>query len=721
MTMRVRSPDSLKTDATIIAELLAEARALEADEPRVWTARWLLSPIHDSSWCLRKDGSVRVNGVWQHVETVDWEIQLADGTKLTDPCNRNYLEFVQRSAFLIREDFLNIQATSTHLIHISVLKSLTQWIFAQSRRFSPATHGFGKVDIAGIHDFMTKYTTGGVFEAGGFGPRFVKALDKSIYEQWKKLRPRVSIRQLPPALVQPIIKRLDELDFYRTTGGKGPNRGLKYVDRKKAAALIGADYVAMRIPGANAFLRQFEEDYKKKFPNLLVRVTPINHKHLSHRTTTLDYVNSHMGEHQVVHAITTITCLTKIEDELKFALNDFLGEGTRSPLLRYLNQASFNDRTPWMPLETSFAYLNEALRWVLHYGKPLVNFYLKAIKHFKENGLLQSAVWDQKTRAQKRDAWTSENIPNILKKLGISSWSSRTPHRIPMYHAMTILFGACCFLITGLMTFRIDELASLEKECLSFAKNDGFWIKKRRGKAVQDGMHHDYRVPIPRVTAETVGLLLRLGTESREFVSGYKVNNAKYLLYLPVFHSLETLPISLRDEKSVDYALDQFCDHVGLPTDEQGRRWYVRVHENRKAFLLTFVWYFKGASLEAARWLAGHTDPAHILAYLKANIPGVEISELEADYLAEALWDFGVSKNRKSEVTNISDLYRRVCTQFHVREISEVSGDELKAYLQLCLYDGNYRIDVINIITKTGKHEIALTVRMLKHKAQANA
>lgn len=724
--MRRRSADSLRSEADIIAELLEEAHALNLPAIRTWTAPWLLSPIHGTSWCLRLDGSIQIDGVWHNVLIVDWDDQLPDGTKLSDPCNRKYLEFLQKAAFLIRDEILDIRSTLTHVIHLSNLKALTQWIFTQSRRYSPAEYGFSKVDIAGIHDFLKKYIAGGLFEAGDYAARFLKRIDEESYNHWKKLRPNVSIRELPENIVQAVSKRLHEFEFYKKTLGTGPNQGLNYINRIKAAKLVAADLSTMRIPGANAFFRQFEDDYKKRFGRLLVRVTPINREYISHRTRTLDYTNSQLGLTQVTQAITTIQCLDSLSEELPFSLKPLSSPNLKSPLSRYLRQAASNDHTPWMPLETSFAYLNAALRWILEIGPVLVDFYLKAIRYFKETDLLASSKYE-KERVALREQWTAKNMPAELKEAGITGWSEMgrgrrdTPRRIPVYYALTILLGACLYLITGTLPARIDEVVSLEKTCLSFTDGDGFWLHKRRGKAVEEDKHHTMNVPIPRVAATAVSLLIRLGVESRDLMSNYNTHYAKYLLYLPVFHALEVLNIGRRNEHSINYALDQFCDHVGLPPDELGRRWYARIHENRKAFLLSFVWYFKGSALDAARWLAGHTDPKYILAYIKANIPGEEISELEADYLARVLWDFGMSKRKKSDVRNISDLYRRVCTQFHVREISEVTDKDLNDYLELCLFEGKYQIEVINIVTKSGKHEIALTVRMKKGKSQISA
>ncbi|BBU30187.1 hypothetical protein BTHE68_39210 [Burkholderia sp. THE68] len=282
---------------------------------------------------------------------------------------------------------------------------------------------------------------------------------------------------------------------------------------------------------------------------------------------------------------------------------------------------------------------------------------------------------------------------------------------------MNVLVGAATYLITNLAPSRVTEIAHLERACLSFKDGDGFWLGKRRGKNVERDQYGSMTVPVPRAVALAIGLLGDLGEKSRSFVSNYRDSFERYLFYLPQFMNKTIPSMKVREKHDFNFALDQFADYVDLPTDEYGRRWYPRIHENRKSFLLTLIWSFKYAALDTARMLAGHTDINHILAYIKANFPGEEISELEADYLAETLWDFGVSHKRDTyDVQNISALYRRVCGHFKVREVSEISHKDLKDYLDLTLSEGSYVIDVVDIVTKTGKHTIALKVRFTRAK-----
>lgn len=564
---------------------------------------------------------------------------------------------------------------------------------------------------------MRRYTRGALFEAGNYAARFLESTGIDSFIVWRKTQRNASLHELPKHIVRDVSKKLKEMDFYSVTAGRGPNKGLMSVDRIKAAELLQTNVHVLGTARAIAFFRQFEEDYIRKFGNLLVKTAAFNTECISHRTKFIDELGSVPAE-QVRNAVFAIEALEKLSPALPFGIPSFTSPFIGSPLQRYFSDAGSSEHTPWMPIDISMAYLNESLRWVLEYGSDLVEFYLQASRYFKKQRILDGPSNEElrRQRNQRRETWTQQNLPQSLRAAGIERWASttRTParKRCSVISAMIVFLGACIYIISGLLPIRIDELSSLKKTCLTFKDGCGYWIEKRRGKAVEEDTHDSMRVPVPGVSATAVRLLLHLGTESQKIFPGNDLDDARYLLHLPTFHNVESVGMNRRDKASINYAIDMFCDYVGLPPDKYGRRWYARVHENRKFFLLTFVWYFKFSVLDAARWLAGHTDPKLILAYIKTNFKEGDATELEAQFLAEALWNFGISKRRSHEIKNISNLYRRVCKHFHVSEISEVRERELSDCLDSMLIEKKLHIDVLNITTSSGAHRIALRVRM---------
>ncbi len=705
----------------IISEILREVHERNTLLERTWTAPWLLSPIHSNRWILRTAGSIKIDGEWENVLIVNWTDRLPDGSRLDDEVNTAFLQTIQKAAFLIRETG-EIGSSRSLLIYINILKGLTQWIYANSRKYQPSVAGLSFIDNRALKDFIDKWLSGGLFEAGAYAHRLIKIIDPAGYQTWRKSKNSTSVFNLPDYLKEQIFQWLDENECYSITQGIGPTRGLRHVSRSRVAEFLQANLTIFRNEKATAFFRQFEPDYIARFPGLVVRTAPMNRLCISQRTRSIEEViASRANVAATAHTLSIISTLQRISAEIPLSIPVSSSIAGKSPIGQYYRIAEETRHTPWMPLHISLSYLNESLRWVLSYGTPLVEFYLKASVHFKKRNWLDTSSQDAANLARlRREQWVSQNLPEELSPLKLKGWAKASGtadivrETFSVTQAMTVLVGACAYLITNLAPSRIEEILLLEKACLSFKNGDGFWLRKLRGKDVEEDVYGRLTIPVPRVVAAAVGLLGKIGVEARKFSAKYKDALGKYLFYLPQFHDITTTPMELKNTRSLNYAIDTFCDFVALVPDELGRRWYPRVHENRKSFILTFIWCFKYAALDAARMLAGHYDVNHILAYIRANFSGAEISEFEADYLAQVLWDFGISHKTTHDVRNIDALYRRVCSHFHVREISEIEHSALKDWLELCLGEENYIIDIIDIVTETGNHRIAITIRFAK-------
>jgi hypothetical protein len=265
-----------------------------------------------------------------------------------------------------------------------------------------------------------------------------------------------------------------------------------------------------------------------------------------------------------------------------------------------------------------------------------------------------------------------------------------------MSEAMPVFVGACVHVISGLVLSRVSEITTLKKDCFS-TDGVGFFVTKNRKKAIINDRNLSTTVPIPKILVKSAALIARLSTGMCGITENVRPSDKSFLFFLPEFRCVNEPRMCLMTKISTGTFFDRFCDYVNLPTDELGRQWYVRVHENRKSFILTFVWCYKFAALDALRALAGHTDINQILAYIKSILPGIEIPDLEADYLSYALWDFMSSGKKRKQVIDLEKLYKQVCKHFLVREISEVSENELHQWLALCLGDDTYRLTAIRI------------------------
>lgn len=136
------------------------------------------------------------------------------------------------------------------------------------------------------------------------------------------------------------------------------------------------------------------------------------------------------------------------------------------------------------------------------------------------------------------------------------------------------------------------------------------------------------------------------------------------------------------DSTLLNEHLDIFCDYVGIAPDAFGRRWYVRVHEMRKWFLLLFFWSGRFDVLDAARWIAGHSDAGHIFAYIAGMFPGESLPKLEAEYAVSRLAQFELFQSRGlKQESGVAALYQTVLSHFQVKSLELIPDSEWNAYV----------------------------------------
>jgi len=711
-------------DETLIQHLLREAdrweRGLETD----WTAPWLLSDIHAEIWVVRTADSRLVNGVWKNTLSVLWDYKLPNNTSMSDEENSSFRRFSQQAAFLFREKSISsLESARSHILMVSLFKLLGRWVYRYARTLSPAANHFRRVDVGTLEGFLTDYANGGTFFANGLPEAFLDKIDPGITRKISKVRgSQRPITDLPFEIRSQVVTWLTTHNFYTQNGYSCYSGGLQYIDHAKVRELIGCDREVLATVSARLFFRQFEPQFLLRFPALLVSARVNTSQELpSHRTLTLEEARAvRPTQTTMISIIGMIHTLFSTRPSLPGSLPD-IATSELDSLQRFVRNAPPTQHTPWIPLEIGLEYLNEALRWVEVYGAPLVMFYTRAVAHFTAEGWFHSEKGHKAARNRKlRNEWVVANLPQQLTCLGISGWSeigsgeSRDVLRDSpsLNQAMTILVAACTHVVSGLAPSRANELASIPKLCLKFRRGDGYWITKRRGKALVADTHTSNTIPVPRIVAKAVLLLTKISNNSMAQSGTHDAAEASMLFYLPIFGRADVFSMCPVDERTINRYLDRFCDYVNTQPDQYGRRWYVRIHEDRKSFLLSFVLYFKGTALDAARALAGHMDVDHILAYIKENMGGLAIPEIEGTYISRALWNFYASGKKSVEAENIDKLYKKVCKHFNVNEISEVDFNEVEQWVELNMVEKNYSLTSYSVIRDGKRARFAIRVGM---------
>lgn len=677
--------NAINTDKvrSYIARTVAASRKYQGS----WTAPFLLSDVHAATWVLRTGSTKEHEGEWVDTVEFSWDIALGEGQRLSQENFHRLRALAQEVCFLVRSlPESGIESTQSHVAFMRIFLIFVRWCVRQGKRLNVVAEGFRRVDTPVLEAFLRSYSEEGVLGVMQFHKQLLRTASEQFFDGNWSSQFNNSLYALPPDAKECICNWLEKENLYSKRTSKSP----RHVSRKKLAAFLETDLAYLQGDRFMGFLRQFEPEMEATFPGLCVS-SEIRTEFPSHRTITVqDAIRARPSASRMTFIIRVLRSLFALHRHLP----DLLPSSENfdfSRLQRFIGNAAQNKHTPWMPLELSLQFLCEALRWVSEYGEAIVTFFIDTLKKFRQCGWLKRSDKQDGTHEKERDNWVRENAPEKLRELNLSGWSSTRFVHVTytalrasptMVDALQILIGACTTVIATLKPVRMEELESLPRTCVSYKAGDGYWISHERGKAVIEDARMRTNAPIPFVAAQAINLLARIGTESTELCDTAQPWAKSALYFLPDF-SLPQIRVGKMGKRYIYTTVNLLADYIGLPVDALGRRWYPRIHEHRKSFIIAFIWCFKFAAIDAARQLVGHADQKHIHAYLATNFPGEQIPEYYAQYVASLLWNFQASNGRDAGAMDLETLYHVVRRHFKVKDITELSDRDLESWLEL--------------------------------------
>lgn len=245
-----------------------------------------------------------------------------------------------------------------------------------------------------------------------------------------------------------------------------------------------------------------------------------------------------------------------------------------------------------------------------------------------------------------------------------------------------VILGAMLY-VTGIMVAgRQSEISEILSCSIDDAKR---WISLSTRKSGFGNVRKSHWRPIPRIVAEILEMLC----DYKERLIAHGVQVPKELFALPSsWGNFSTFGYSLCT------ALDLFADFIEMPTDEFGRRFYVRQHQLRQFFILAFFYAGGVNGFETLRWFVRHYDPAHLWAYLRQNVPG----DVMMRYKAVAA--NGMIRSGAEEVADLALFLR---SRLGVERFEVMTDAELVAYLEDLQDIGDVEIEPLFFTTSGEK------------------
>lgn len=696
--------------SAIFADAEQQARPYTSD----WTAPWLLVPLLSEIWRFRA-GPTSSDSERKRC-SFDWRITLADGSLLTDNPNRRMFEAVAKCAFLMRQlPKFGVGNNSSLVGELYRLVTIVRWMYVHATVYKPATETFMRIEEGGLKEFAACISEGGVPWALGYPTKLLAYLYREALSQDVPTSVLADPFCVPKDHCERITSWLERERMFRANAyGRG-----EYLDRGKIAAALGCDVQTIKSHWKfAALLRQFEPNVT----TLLLLGREQRREHPSHKTPILtDAQSKPMVSARAAQYLRTLQNLFGVRRHLPQFIPDTSTIHFECISQIFKRQGRASGHTQWIPLKMALHYTREALRWVHVYGEAIVDLYIDAVREISRLGYFQVdgiRGYPSRRRDQivnglpRREELAPLNIDGWTPKFSLNATNYQEFRSAPSLNdALAVFVGAVLVVFGFLKPIRQMELQELRKGCVRFKHGDGYWVRHVLAKAGTDDVRPEIERPIPRIAAKALLLIERLSAGLQDLLGQTDAPN-DLLFLLPERDTGDDPRLSPLSFVRINGYLDRFVDYIDAPLDAYGRRWYVRIHEERKSFLLTFFWCFRFASLDAARWIAGHTDAAHIYAYIEANFPGEELPRIEAEYASRQLWSF--CNGDPVETDNIENLYSAVCQRFNVSSINLIGEGDLLEWLHMAFVQGTYRIEVYSIRNREDATETHICFRIAK-------
>jgi hypothetical protein len=356
-------------------------------------------------------------------------------------------------------------------------------------------------------------------------------------------------------------------------------------------------------------------------------------------------------------------------------------------------QISRGSHTNLIPLSIGLHAINQAAKWVIVYGESIVAaaiFYAEEFEFVNANTLLaHQAAKKRKIFMASRAKWTyvdpySKETKSLCMELSVNrpiykEKSSINSSNTDLRSVVEALVGACVVLISILKPIRNKELCNLKRDSLMLNPLfGGAYLEHLQGKTGVMGINFEIARDIPSIAARGIQYLQVLGVRLSA-IYGDNSDHASDLFYFPGQGFKR--PCGKAICARVNRCIDTFCDIINTPMDKFGRRWYLRVHEMRKFFLLITNRHQGTLVNEALRYAAGHVDPTHIDAYTAVDSYDDECIRFESECVEDKLIALDTGKIDGGSNEGLVKLYELCCHHFKVNSLSSVSAADVCSLL----------------------------------------
>ncbi|MGO4504904.1 hypothetical protein [Dyella sp. 2YAF14] len=281
----------------------------------------------------------------------------------------------------------------------------------------------------------------------------------------------------------------------------------------------------------------------------------------------------------------------------------------------YINVSTGRTRT--MPMRVGRQLVEGCMRWLLDVA-PHAEAHLEHVSRVvtSQGGGRHAPIKSiQKAEEVCAPGITEVAIPRLWKTL-------------PDSHAATRIHTAVCFAVTALFACcRRTEVLELDPTSVIDSGDRPYLdvtVAKTRARM---------RKPIPKALAQALSSLNRF-----KLLWNAAMPSDDPLLARRIFFRISNRGLSPIANESIYVYLRELSEYLDL-MDEQGNRFVVRPHQLRRYFAMTFFHAYSGEnSLPALSWFMGHDSVQETWRYIKEELTGSELTDVEASMAMAAVY-----------------------------------------------------------------------------------
>ncbi|MEH6486115.1 MULTISPECIES: hypothetical protein [Pseudomonas] len=687
-------------------------RPVDAGSGLFRSAEWLNSKFDDPMWSAR----IAQNGKRDTV--IDFRVKLDDGLLLTHSKHHGLLESIKAYLCLSSHPLAagGIQLAPRTIEHrVRTTIGIVDYFLLRAERFQLASYGFKLITLHDVTEFMAvlaagQYTKSNVYAAREELRDFLRLKSLQVTERESK---RVLFNVPGIAIVEDSDERslgLSESEIIAARIFLWINGNYKRVPIK--AGRDGHSFFRHQISPSGIYSEIYHERtlVTPKFQGLVLDELHFSPSEKTFREYPM--VSSMVLYDDPLPSEAGVDVYRQALKRMEFLKLCGLGHISSHSLSALDNKAFLGQlkmkgkgRYRSLPQEVVFSSFRNAVEFYLRLGQPLIDGYLALAREADARGCTVGDLTQCETR---------ELIPKRLREIGVSTWDLLTGFRGQncgggsalffkrfranegLLQLFEVLYGAIWIILATLSARRSGELRDLATDTCLVKRSHGYYLqfdlrKRNFGKTRERTLR-----PIPNLAARCI---LSLSDLHHKLSLLGSVKTPDRLFSKPRYRE-----VGLSAMTSVDVAkvLNRFSDYFQVQQDPAGRRYYIRTHQMRRFFAMTFFWAGGFGGLDTLRWFLGHTNVEHVYHYITESVPGEVLRRVGAEYASAALL---------AGQSNTEELGKLLAERYGLSSFSIMQSDEVADYIEDLMVGGLLKVEPVFIDTPTGKrHEILFKI-----------